>query len=69
MLVCHEDTLTGGIGAEIVAWIAENLFEVLDAPVLREASLDLPVPFAKGLEGNFLPKKRIEEKILKLLSY
>jgi 2-oxoisovalerate dehydrogenase E1 component len=69
VLILHEDTMTGGIGAEIGAWISENCFEHLDAPVLREASLDTPVPFAQNLEGNFLPKNRLEDKMRQLLSY
>jgi 2-oxoisovalerate dehydrogenase E1 component len=69
VLVCHEDTLTGGIGAEIAAWIGEHLFSSLDAPVLREGSLDTAVPFAASLEKNFLPVQRIEEKILKLVNF
>ncbi|MCS6821512.1 MAG: dehydrogenase E1 component subunit alpha/beta [Microscillaceae bacterium] len=69
VLVCHEDTLTGGIAAEISAWIAEHLFQYLDAPIMREASLDTPVPFASTLEQNFLPKKRIKEKIQKLIAF
>lgn len=69
VLILHEDTMTGGIGAEIGAWISENCFEYLDAPVLREASLDTPVPFAQSLEGNFLPKNRLEGKMRQLLSY
>jgi 2-oxoisovalerate dehydrogenase E1 component len=69
VLVCHEDTLTGGIASEIAAWISENCFEYLDAPVMREGALDTPIPFAKTLEENFLPAKRIKEKIEKLLSY
>ncbi len=68
-LVIHEDTLTGGIGAEIAAWVNENCFDYLDAPVMREASLDTPVPFAKTLEDNFLPKKRLKSKIVDILSY
>jgi 2-oxoisovalerate dehydrogenase E1 component len=69
VLVCHEDTLTGGIGAEIAAWIAEHCFRYLDAPVLREGSLDTPVPFSAPLEHNFLPKLRIQEKLKGLLEY
>ncbi|HWB63810.1 MAG TPA: dehydrogenase E1 component subunit alpha/beta [Chitinophagales bacterium] len=69
VLILHEDTLTGGIGAEISAYITEYLFEYLDAPVARLASLDTPVPFAIPLENNFLPKGRLKEKIELLLNY
>ncbi len=69
VLVLHEDTLTGGIGAEIAAWISENCFEHLDAPVSREASLDTPVPFSAQLEANFLPKERFRTKLKELLAY
>lgn len=69
VLVLHEDTLTGGIGGEIAAWIAEHCFQWLDAPVMREASLDTAVPFAPPLEQNFLPKSRLKEKLEALLAY
>jgi 2-oxoisovalerate dehydrogenase E1 component len=69
VLVLHEDTLTGGIGAEIAAWISENCFQDLDAPVSRLASLDTPVPFSKHLEENFLPKKRLTDKLNELIKY
>lgn len=69
VIILHEDTLTGGIGAEIAAYITENLFEHLDAPVMREASLDTPVPFAIALEKNFLPKERFKKKLEQLLNY
>ena len=69
MLLLHEDTLIGGIGGEIAAWIAENCFELLDAPVMRCASLDTPVPFSIELEQNFLAKSRLNETIQKLMSY
>jgi len=67
--VLHEDTLTGGIGGEIAALITENCFEYLDAPVMREGSLDTPVPMNVDLEHNFLPKERFKAKLMKLLSY
>ena len=69
VLILHEDTLTGGIGAEIAAWIGENCFRHLDAPVLRCASLDTPVPFNGTLEKNFLAGARLDEVVQKLLDY
>ena len=69
VLIFHEDTLTGGIGAEIAAWVTENCFRYLDAPVMREASLDTPIPFAPTLEQNFLPKGRLKGRIEELLKF
>ncbi len=69
VLILHEDTLFGGIGGEIAAWISEHLFEHLDAPVMRAASLDTPVPFAIPLEQNFFPVTRMKEQLKKLLGY
>lgn len=69
VLILHEDTLIGGIGGEIAAWIGEHCFGLLDAPVMRCASLDTPIPFNTELEQNFLAKSRIEEYVEKLLSY
>jgi 2-oxoisovalerate dehydrogenase E1 component len=69
VLILHEDCLTGGIGGEIAAYISENFFEQLDAPVMRCASLDTPVPFAIPLENNFLPKQRFQMMLSKLLGY
>jgi 2-oxoisovalerate dehydrogenase E1 component len=69
VLIFHEDTLTGGVGAEISAWISEHCFKHLDAPVLREASLDTPIPFAPTLEQNFLPKGRLKARIEELLKF
>lgn len=66
ILILHEDTLTGGIGAEISAWITEHCFQHLDAPVVRVASLDTAIPFAPTLENNFLPKGRLRGKIEEL---
>lgn len=69
VLLLHEDTLIGGIGGEIAAWIAENCFGLLDAPVMRCASLDTPVPFSIELEQNFLGKARLDETVQKLINY
>jgi 2-oxoisovalerate dehydrogenase E1 component len=69
VLILHEDTLTGGIGAEISAWITEHCFKYLDAPVMRVGSLDTPIPFAPTLEENFLPKIRLQTSIENLLKY
>ena len=69
VLILHEDTLFGGIGGEISAWISEHLFEYLDAPVMRAASLDTPVPFAIPLEQNFFPVERAKEQIRKLMAF
>ena len=69
VIILHEDSLTGGIGGEIAALISENCFENLDAPVMRCASLDSPVPFAKDLEKNFLANDRFEKLLLDLLNY
>jgi len=69
VLVLHEDTITGGIGGEISAWISEYLFENLDAPVIRVGSLDTPVPFVKELEDQFLPLETFERKLKELLAY
>ncbi|MGA8264562.1 MAG: dehydrogenase E1 component subunit alpha/beta [Ignavibacteriaceae bacterium] len=69
VILLHEDCLTGGIGGEISAWISENCFEFLDAPIMRCGSLDTPVPFAKQLEDNFLPAKRFKEKLTMLWKY
>ncbi len=69
VIILHEDCLTGGLGGELSALIGENCFEQLDAPIMREGSLDTPVPFDGELEKNFMPKDRFEEKLLRLLDY
>jgi 2-oxoisovalerate dehydrogenase E1 component len=69
VLLLHEDTLTGGIGGEIAAWIAEHCFDKLDAPVMRCASLDTPIPFNLELEKNFMAYSRLGEAVEKLINY
>jgi 2-oxoisovalerate dehydrogenase E1 component len=69
VLVLHEDTLTGGTGAEVSAWIAEHCFKLLDAPVVRCASLDTAVPFNRELEKNFLASSRLDGCILQLMAF
>jgi 2-oxoisovalerate dehydrogenase E1 component len=69
IVILHEDTLTGGIGGEISAWINEHCFEWLDAPVMRCASLDTAIPFNIDLEKNFLAKSRLDGVVKKLLKY
>jgi 2-oxoisovalerate dehydrogenase E1 component len=69
VLVLHEDNLTGGFGAEISAWISEHCFELLDAPVIRCASLDTPIPFNMELERNYMAKSRLSACIEKLFAY
>jgi 2-oxoisovalerate dehydrogenase E1 component len=69
VLVLHEDTLTGGLGAEVAALVAQHCFEYLDGPVVRCGSLDTPVPFGKELEQDFLARARFEQQLLELLAY
>ncbi|SEA85833.1 alpha-ketoacid dehydrogenase subunit alpha/beta [Pedobacter hartonius] len=69
VIILHEDTLSSGFGAEIAAWIGENCFSQLDAPVMRCASLDTAVPMSKMLEDQFLAKSRLHVTVQKLLAY
>ena len=69
VLILHEDNLTGGIGGEIAAWIAEHCFDKLDAPVKRCASMDTPIPFNIELEKNFMAYSKLAESIELLMGY
>jgi len=70
VLVFHEDTRTGGFGAEIAATIAEEAFEHLDAPVMRLAAPDTPVPFSPALEKAFIPQvEDVAGALRKLAAY
>jgi 2-oxoisovalerate dehydrogenase E1 component len=69
VLILHEDTLTGGVGAELGAWIAEHCFESLDAPVIRCASADTPIPFNLELEKHFMASSRLNSSVQQLLAY
>mgnify|MGYP002378316160 CR=1 FL=1 len=69
VLVLHEDTMFGGLGGEISAYITEHLFEHLDAPVLRVASLDTPIPFSPAIERIFLPEERLRKQLERLRGY
>jgi 2-oxoisovalerate dehydrogenase E1 component len=68
-IILQEDTLFGGIASDISALIVENCFKYLDAPVIRVGSLETPVPFAKHLEENFLPKERFRLALINLISF
>jgi pyruvate/2-oxoglutarate/acetoin dehydrogenase E1 component len=57
VLIVHEDTLTGGFGAEIGSVIAEECFTWLDGPIMRVAAKDAPIPFAPTLESVILPQE------------
>ena len=69
VLLVTEDNLTGSVISDIAAFISEECFEFLDAPVMRLGSIDTPIPFEKGLENNYLPINKLFEKLKKLLDY
>jgi 2-oxoisovalerate dehydrogenase E1 component beta subunit len=70
VLLLHEARLTGGIGGELAAIIAEDAFEYLDAPVMRVASADSPVPYSPPLEAAFLPSvTRVVQSARRLVNY
>ncbi|HEY0319734.1 MAG TPA: alpha-ketoacid dehydrogenase subunit beta [Pyrinomonadaceae bacterium] len=70
VMVLHEASRTGGIGGEIAATIAEEAFEWLDAPVVRVASIDSPVPYSPPLEEYYMPQtKDVLEAARRLAAY
>ncbi|MEN6534713.1 MAG: alpha-ketoacid dehydrogenase subunit beta [Bryobacteraceae bacterium] len=70
VILLHEDIMSGGIGGEVAARIAEKAFEYLDGPVVRVASPDTPVPFSPPLEEAFLPNvPKLVEKARWLCRY
>lgn len=68
-IILHEDTLINGFGGEVSAYLSEMAFEDLDAPIMRAASLNTPIPFNADLEKQFMPDQIFEEKLLKLWKY
>jgi 2-oxoisovalerate dehydrogenase E1 component len=69
VIIYQEDSLFGGVASDISAMIMEECFKYLDAPVKRVTSLDTPIPFAKALEDQYLPKGRFEKDLLALIAY
>jgi len=69
VLLLQEDTLFGGVMADVAAQIGEHCFESLDAPVKRVGSLEMPVPFARSLEAGFLPQSRLRSALEELWAY
>ena len=71
LLIVHEDNLTGGVGAEVAALVAEEAFEHLDGPVMRLCGPDVPtMPFAQTLEDAYMPStEKVAEAIRKLAAY
>ncbi|MDG1729528.1 MAG: dehydrogenase E1 component subunit alpha/beta [Algibacter sp.] len=68
-IILQEDSLFGSISSDISAEIMEHCFAYLDAPVKRVASIETPIPFAKPLENQYLPKNRFENELKALLKY
>jgi len=69
VLLLGEDTLFNSYLGEISAVISEEIFEHLDAPIIRVGSLDTPVPFAKNLEEGFQASYKLKDKLEYLLNY
>ncbi|CAM4272181.1 thiamine pyrophosphate-dependent enzyme [Zobellia nedashkovskayae] len=69
LIILQEDSMFGGIASDISAMVMENKFQYLDGPVKRVASMETPIPFAKKLEDNYLPKNRFLVALKELLGY
>ena len=70
LLIAHEDHITNGFGAEIAAWVSQNVFEWLDAPIHRVAAKDIPIGFSRILEREILPYEAdVHESLAALLKY
>jgi 2-oxoisovalerate dehydrogenase E1 component beta subunit len=70
LLILHEARLTGGIGAEIAARVAQDCFEDLDGPIMRLAARDTHTPFAAAMEDYVLPNQdKVTEAIRTLAAY
>lgn len=68
LLIAEDSVKTGGISAEISAYVAENLIDYLEGPITRVNSPDLPVPFAKELEQEYMvSENKICEAATKLM--
>ncbi len=68
-VVVHEACLSGGFGAEITAKVSSDLFDYLDAPILRVAAKDVPIPFSPQLESFVLPKVEDVIKAIRQVTY
>jgi pyruvate/2-oxoglutarate/acetoin dehydrogenase E1 component len=69
-VLLYEARRTGGIGGELAAILAEEAFEYLDAPIVRVASQDVPVPYAPPLEAAFLPNaETVIAAVQRLIQY
>ena len=71
LLIVHEDNISGGVGAEIAALVAEQAFEYLDAPISRLCGPDIPtMPFAQNLEAAYMPDtEKVVQALRKLAAY
>ena len=65
VMILTEDNITGSIASEISADLTQNMFEYLDAPIVRLGSLDTPIPFSSNIENIYMPISRIKENIEK----